>query len=136
MRGTFVERTWRSNPALYAPARYRKACSYDAFIPEPMTGFDPSLSGAIAGVLGAFILLCPKDRIEVLMGYGVVPVPALIVIGLWFVLQLVNEVGSIVQTSAGSGVAYMAHVGGFIAGIIFAFIFGRGQEQTLPKGNG
>lgn len=51
MRGTFVERTWRSNPALYAPARYRKACSYDAFIPEPMTGFDPSLSGAIAGVV-------------------------------------------------------------------------------------
>ena len=51
MRGTFVGRTWQSNPALYAPARYRKACSYDAFIPEPMSGFDPSLSGAIAGVV-------------------------------------------------------------------------------------
>ena len=51
MRGTFSRRTWQSDPALYAPARYRKACVYDAFIPEPISGFDPSLSGAIAGVV-------------------------------------------------------------------------------------
>lgn len=51
MRGTFARRTWQSDPALYAPARYRKACVYDAFIPEPISGFDPSLSGATAGVV-------------------------------------------------------------------------------------
>lgn len=51
MRGTFVRRTWESNPALYAPAHYRKACTYDAFVPDLLRGFDLSLSGGIAGVV-------------------------------------------------------------------------------------
>lgn len=51
MRGTFVHKTWRSNPAIYAPARYRRGCDYDAFIPEPVGGFDPSLAGGIAGIV-------------------------------------------------------------------------------------
>ena len=51
MRGTFVHKTWRSNPAIYAPARNRRACDYDAFIPELVSEFDPSLAGGIAGIV-------------------------------------------------------------------------------------
>ena len=51
MRGTFVRKTWESNPALYAPAKYRRACTYDAFIPEPLGGIEPSLAGSITGIV-------------------------------------------------------------------------------------
>ncbi|RJP51003.1 MAG: rhomboid family intramembrane serine protease [Anaerolineaceae bacterium] len=80
-------------------------------------------SGAIAGVLGAYILLFPQGRVRVLQGQQVVQVSALIVIGLWIVLQLFSSVGSIASTADTGGVAYMAHVGGFIAGLVFAFLF-------------
>lgn len=88
-------------------------------------------SGAIAGVLGAYILLFPKGRVNVLMGRGVIPMPALVVIGLWIVLQLVSGVGSISNTAETGGVAYMAHIGGFIAGCVLTFVFrGRGEPAT------
>ena len=51
MRGTFVHRTWRSIPAIYAPARYRRACDYDAFVPEAVSEFSPSLSGGVVGIV-------------------------------------------------------------------------------------
>ena len=85
-------------------------------------------SGAIAGVLGAYILLFPKARVSVLQGKRVVPVPALIVIGLWFVLQLFSGIGSIASTSDTGGVAYMAHIGGFVAGLALALLF-RGKPK-------
>jgi membrane associated rhomboid family serine protease len=85
-------------------------------------------SGAIAGVLGAYILLFPKAKVSVLQGQRVVPVPALIVIGLWFVLQLFSGIGSIADTSGTGGVAYMAHIGGFVAGLVLAFLF-RGKPK-------
>src|SRR6185295_16320551 len=88
-------------------------------------------SGAIAGVLGAYILLFPKGQVSVLMGRGVIPVPALVVIGFWIVLQLVSGVGSISHTAETGGVAYMAHIGGFIAGVVLTFLFrGRGVPAT------
>jgi membrane associated rhomboid family serine protease len=77
-------------------------------------------SGAIAGVLGAYLLMFPRRRVTVLQGRGVVQVPALIVIGLWFVLQLFSGVNSITNVSDTGGVAYMAHIGGFIAGFVLA----------------
>jgi membrane associated rhomboid family serine protease len=77
-------------------------------------------SGAIAGVLGAYILMFPKGQVRVLMGRGVIPMPALVVIGMWIVLQVISGVGSIAQTS---GVAYMAHIGGFLAGVVLTFLF-------------
>ena len=86
-------------------------------------------SGAIAGVLGAYILLFPQGRVSVLQGQRVIPVSALVVIGLWFVLQLFSGVGSIVSASDTGGVAFMAHVGGFVAGILLTFLL-RGS----PKG--
>jgi membrane associated rhomboid family serine protease len=82
-------------------------------------------SGAIAGVLGAYILMFPKGRVNVLMGRGVIPMPALIVIGFWIVLQLFSGIGSIAETTETGGVAYMAHIGGFVAGIVLTFLFGR-----------
>jgi membrane associated rhomboid family serine protease len=86
-------------------------------------------SGAIAGVLGAYILMFPKARINVLFGRQVVAMPALIVLGFWIVLQLVSGVGTIATTSADvGGVAYMAHVGGFAAGFLMAFLF-RGRSR-------
>ena len=51
MRGRLVRKTWEANPALYAPARYRRACSYEAFIPDPFSGLGPSLPGEVAGVV-------------------------------------------------------------------------------------
>jgi len=86
-------------------------------------------SGAIAGVLGAYLLLFPKARVSVLSGRGVIPVPALLVIGLWFVLQLFSGIGSIFDTADTGGVAYMAHIGGFIAGLVLAFLL-RGKPKT------
>ena len=83
-------------------------------------------SGAIAGVLGAYIVMFPKGRISVLQGSQVIPVSALIVIGFWFVLQIFSSIGSVTETG---GVAYIAHVGGFIAGVLLAFLF-RGNSTT------
>jgi membrane associated rhomboid family serine protease len=88
-------------------------------------------SGAIAGVLAAYVLLFPKGRVRVLMGRGVVPMPALVVIGLWIVLQFVNGIGSITQSAETGGVAYMAHIGGFVAGLALTFVF-RGRGAQLP----
>jgi membrane associated rhomboid family serine protease len=88
-------------------------------------------SGAIAGVLGAYIVLFPKGQVRVLQGQRVIPVPALIVIGLWIVLQLFSGIGSIASAAQG-GVAYMAHIGGFVAGLVLSFLFrgSRGAEVT------
>ena len=86
-------------------------------------------SGAIAGVLGAYILLFPQQQVRVLMGRSVIPVPALIVIGFWIVLQFFSGFASIANTSDTGGVAYMAHIGGFIAGFVLTFLF-RGNSQA------
>jgi len=86
-------------------------------------------SGAIAGVLGAYILLFPRQQVKVLVRGGIVPMPALIVIGLWFLLQFLNGVGSIANTAQTGGVAYMAHIGGFVAGVVLTFLF-RGPRPA------
>jgi membrane associated rhomboid family serine protease len=89
-------------------------------------------SGAIAGVLGAYILLFPQGKVRVLQGQQVIQVPALIVIGLWIVLQFFSGIGSIAGTADTGGVAYMAHIGGFVAGIVLTFLFrgSRGSQAT------
>jgi membrane associated rhomboid family serine protease len=94
----------------------------------------PSLgaSGAIAGVLGAYILLFPQGRVRVLMGRVITQVPALIAIGLWIVLQLFSGIGSISASAETGGVAYMAHIGGFVAGLVLTFLLRgmRGPQAT------
>jgi membrane associated rhomboid family serine protease len=91
-------------------------------------------SGAIAGVLGAYLLMFPRGSVRVLMGRAIIPMPALIVIGFWALLQLVNGFGAIAateQTMDTGGVAYMAHVGGFVAGLILAPLMGGTRQPRL-----
>jgi membrane associated rhomboid family serine protease len=90
-------------------------------------------SGAIAGVLGAYILLFPQGRVKVLQGQQVIQVPALIVIGIWIVLQFFSGIGSIANTAQTGGVAYMAHIGGFLAGFVLTFLF-RGSRGAQAAG--
>lgn len=80
-------------------------------------------SGAIAGVLGAYLLFFPGQKINVLLGRSIVAMQSIIVIGLWFFLQFVSGVGSLYSTQETGGVAYMAHIGGFLAGLAVAFGF-------------
>ena len=90
-------------------------------------------SGAIAGVLGAYIVLFPRGQVKVLMGRSVIPMPALVVIGLWIVLQFVSGIGSVTQSAQTGGVAYMAHIGGFLAGVVLTFLLravGTRQEPA------
>ena len=86
-------------------------------------------SGAIAGVLGAYVLMFPQRRVNVLLGRSVTQMPAFIVLGFWFVLQFFSGVGSIAQSSETGGVAYMAHIGGFVAGFALA-LFLRGIKSV------
>ena len=86
-------------------------------------------SGAIAGVLGAYLLLFPKQRVRVLAGRRVISSPALVVIGFWFLLQVLQSFLSFTETAGSGGVAYLAHVGGFIAGLILAFIFRKSPNM-------
>ena len=79
-------------------------------------------SGAISGVIGAYLLTYPYNRVTTLVIFvfiTVVRVPALYLLGFWFVLQLFNGLGSLGPAASGAGVAYMAHVGGFVAGMLF-----------------
>jgi membrane associated rhomboid family serine protease len=91
-------------------------------------------SGAIAGVLGAYLYLYPRQRVNVLLGQQVVAMPAFIVLGFWIVLQLFSGVGSIAdtrQTADTGGIAYMAHVGGFVAGLVLILIMGGRGNRTV-----
>ncbi len=93
-------------------------------------------SGAIAGVLGAYIIMFPGERVRVLMGYAIVQMSAVIVIGFWIILQVLSSLSTFTASSqtGGGGVAYMAHVGGFIAGIVLTFIFGARTDRRLMSG--
>jgi membrane associated rhomboid family serine protease len=85
-------------------------------------------SGAIAGVLASYLVMFPRQRVRVLMGFWVIPMSAFLVIGIWFVLQILYVMGN-----ASDGVAYMAHVGGFIAGLVLTIFFRkRNAPPQLP----
>ena len=94
----------------------------------------PSLgaSGAISGVLGGYILLFPTRRVSVIISWFITEVPAYIAVGLWFVLQLISGLGMLGSGSKAGGVAYAAHIGGFIAGLILIkpFTIGRPPEEA------
>jgi len=92
-------------------------------------------SGAISGVLGGYLLMFPRNRVYVLTWGGVIGVPALFMLGLWIVTQFVNGFGSIAMTdeTGGGGVAYMAHIGGFVAGLLFAPLLGMGRRPAAKR---
>jgi membrane associated rhomboid family serine protease len=89
-------------------------------------------SGAIAGVLGAYLIMFPRGRVNVLLGRFITPMSAIIVIGLWFLLQIFSQISVFTAGSqGGGGVAYMAHIGGFVAGVVLTFLLG-GNRRALP----
>jgi membrane associated rhomboid family serine protease len=98
----------------------------------------PSLgaSGAISGVLAAYLVYFPQNRVRVLVGFRfVTEVPALMMIGLWALIQFISGIGSIAVTDQTTGgVAYFAHIGGFVAGLVLAFLLravGRGPTRPF-----
>jgi membrane associated rhomboid family serine protease len=95
----------------------------------------PSLgaSGAISGVLGAYLLLFPRKRVRVLVSWWVVPVPAIIVVGMWFIFQVVDGLGYLGGGASG-GVAYAAHIGGFVAGLATVKLWGVGRGVRRRAG--
>ena len=93
--------------------------------------FIPSLgaSGAISGVLGGYLVLFPRKQVRVILLRVLTTVPAIIAVGLWFLLQLVQAFGVIsAGPQSGGGVAFMAHIGGFVAGLILVKIFAIGRQ--------
>lgn len=94
----------------------------------------PSLgaSGAISGVLGGYILMFPTRRVTVIISWFVTQVPAFIAIGLWFVFQLINGLGVLGSGSQAGGIAYAAHIGGFIAGLVLITPFMIGRTRPEP----
>ena len=86
-------------------------------------------------MLGAYLIMFPQSRVNVLLGRQIVAMPAIIVLGLWIVLQLFSGVGTIAytdETAGQGGIAYMAHIGGFFAGLLLTFLFrgARGSQTT------
>jgi len=79
-------------------------------------------SGAISGVMGAYIVLFPKARVQTLLGYYMTTLPAFIMLGLWFALQLFFGTSSFFGGD-GSGIAYWAHIGGFVAGALSGLVY-------------
>jgi membrane associated rhomboid family serine protease len=78
-------------------------------------------SGAISGVMGAYAVLFPRARVLMLFFVFLIPIPALFVLGYWFVLQFLSGVGDLGAAAAG-GVAFWAHIGGFLIGVLVALV--------------
>jgi membrane associated rhomboid family serine protease len=100
----------------------------------PMIG----ASGAIAGVMGAYFVLYPKSRIVALVPlfffFQIIEVPAIFFLGIWFLMQFLSGVGSIAQATRGApggGVAFWAHVAGFVAGITGVVAFRRPERERV-----
>ena len=81
-------------------------------------------SGAISGVMGAYALLYPRSRVLTLVFVFLVPIPAVIILGGWFVMQFLSAIGSLGMTTSG-GVAWWAHVGGFLLGMLLTALVKR-----------
>ena len=94
-------------------------------------------SGAIAAVMGAFIITFPRDRIKTiiffLIFFRVTLIPAVLLIGFWFLMQILN-VGTVAEVRTG-GVAYLAHIGGFLFGVITAKLFVSPRRMTYSRFN-
>lgn len=90
-------------------------------------------SGAISGVLGAYLVLFPRNRVHAIFFFNVVSIPAVVAIGVWILFQFVNGYGAVmVSEETLGGVAYGAHIGGFAAGVVLAFVL-RGLVRERPS---
>ncbi|HEX7773212.1 MAG TPA: rhomboid family intramembrane serine protease [Pyrinomonadaceae bacterium] len=104
------------------------------FAGDPDSLLVPSLgaSGAISGVLGGYLLLHPKRRVTVILFRFLTDVPAYVAIGIWFAFQLISGLGMLGGGSQSGGVAYAAHIGGFIAGLVLIKFFDTGNRNRAP----
>src|SRR6478672_817917 len=98
----------------------------------------PSLgaSGAISGVLGAYLVLHPKRRVTVILFRFLTDVPAYVAVGIWFAFQLISGLGMLGGGSQQGGVAYAAHIGGFIAGVALVKVFTIGRNNNTAAYGG
>jgi membrane associated rhomboid family serine protease len=98
-------------------------------------------SGAVAGVMGAYIVLYPRSRIVTLVPpfiFNPIEIPAMVFLGVWFVLQFVSGVGSIASATGGAeggGIAFWAHVAGFVTGASGVLVFRRPERQRVEWWN-
>ena len=88
-------------------------------------------SGAISGVLGGYLLLFPQNRVRVLTRAGVASVPAIVLLGFWIFIQFINGIGSLAATTETGGVAYMAHIGGFVAGLVLVKVMASPRRAAI-----
>jgi len=102
-----------------------------AHIAFNMTSGVPTVgaSGAISGVLGGYLIMFPNNSVRVLTRGGVTAVPAVVVLGIWILIQLINGFGSIANTPETGGVAFLAHIGGFVAGVVLVWVFSGRQTR-------
>jgi membrane associated rhomboid family serine protease len=102
------------------------------FATDPSSLLIPSLgaSGAISGVLGGYIVLYPHRRVTVIMFRFLTDVPAYVAIGIWFAFQLISGLGILGGGSQQGGVAYAAHIGGFVAGLVLIKVFTIGRQNS------
>jgi membrane associated rhomboid family serine protease len=95
----------------------------------------PSLgaSGAISGVLAGYVRLFPRRGVHVWILFGIITLPAIVVVGLWFVFQLINGMGMLGGDEAAGGIAYAAHIGGFVAGLLLVKLFVQKPVVVVQK---
>ena len=98
-------------------------------------GLVPNLgaSGAIAGVLGAYLVLFPRNKVNAVFFFRVVAVPAVLVLGLWIAMQFFNQWGATAATEETGGVAYGAHIGGFLAGMAMGLVAKASGAKERPS---
>ena len=101
--------------------------------------FIPSLgaSGAISGVMGGYLVMHPRRSVRVIVLRMLTTVPGYVAVGMWFILQLISAYGVLGQgPQSGGGVAFMAHIGGFIAGAVLVRLFAVGARPLAPRAGG
>ena len=112
------------------------AASFAHILLDPASSI-PSVgaSGAISAVLGAYLVMFPRSKIKVLIIilFSNFKMPALYFLGLWFVQQLISGVGEIGETAEGGGVAWWAHIGGFVFGLLAGLYFKNRTSFSLEK---
>jgi membrane associated rhomboid family serine protease len=94
-------------------------------------------SGAVAGVLGAYIVYFPKATVTTLIPIAIIlipfPIPAWIMIGIWFLQNLLSGFATLATVDAGDGgIAFFAHIGGFVFGAVVVLLFLRGAGKRAP----
>jgi membrane associated rhomboid family serine protease len=114
----------------YLVCGFAASAAHILFTPDSVI---PSLgaSGAIAGVLGSYLILFPRKNVRVLVSRSIVNMPAWMVLGLWIALQVFSQIG--VSGGQSSGVAYLAHIGGFVAGVVLTYAFGARRVRAEQK---